>query len=197
MSKKQDLTTAAGIEAAITSIATAGTKLDNQIQTVGVATLVHFKQHGDVRLVNRLYLALGKGARHAALSSWLLAYGAVVASTDKATKAEKPFICAKGADGKWLKVTNPEAAALDPWHSHKPSKSPDMVLDLQGAIRAILKKAKTATSIEHGDLNMLKAVAVAAGIPESDVPTKLAEKPKAGENSGKADPLASKDAATF
>ncbi len=45
------------------------------------------------------------------------------------------------------------------------------MLDLQAAVRAILKKASKASAIEHGDYNMLKAIAVAAGIPESDVPT--------------------------
>lgn len=173
MTSKTDLSSPAGISKFIDGIAKRGASLDKDIQTAGVAVLAHLSQHNDVRLVNRLYLALGKGARHAALTSWLLAYGAVDANTDKATKADSPFVFAKD------KTTNAQGAAQDPWYSHKPSKAPDTVLDLQAAVRAILKKASKASAIEHGDYNMLKAIAVAAGIPESDVPTKPGLKAKA------------------
>lgn len=173
MATKLDLTKEADINKAITGIETRGAKLDSDIQAVGVAVLTHFGKFNDVRLVNRFYRALGKGARHEALSSWLLSYAAVSANADKETKGEKPFVNDKD------KTTDPATAATDMWYAHKPSKTPDHVLDLQKAVRAILKKAASSTRIEHGDLAMLKAVALAAGIPESDVPSKLKAEPAA------------------
>lgn len=160
------------LEKEIASIAVAGKKLDARIQSAGVGVLEHLAEHRDTGPVNRLYLALGKGARHSAMTSWLLAHGSLVANTDSLTKREKPFLFDKE------KVTSPDAAELDPWYNHKPSKGPDMVLDLQAAIRSIFKKAMTAPALKGGTVDTLKLLAQAVGIPESDVPTMVKPDPK-------------------
>ena len=157
----------AEINKAIASIATKGKALDALIQETGVDVVVHFAQHKDTGLVNRLYLALPSGSRKTAMASWLLAYVAVSANTDKDTKATSPFKYDS------TKATKPEAAAEDMWFNHKPDKPVDMVFDLQQAVRSILSKASKASSVAHGDVATLKLLAHAVGIAESDVPTSV------------------------
>ena len=57
---------AAALTKYIDSIASKGKKLDGEIQVSALSAAHHFAQHGDVTYINRLFLALGKGARHAA-----------------------------------------------------------------------------------------------------------------------------------
>ncbi len=128
----------------IDSIKGRGARLDADIQLAGLSCLDHLAKHGDIGQINRLYLALGKGARKAALTSWLLAYGGVVANTEK-DKADKPFIYTKD------KETNVQAASQDPWYDHKPDQAPDEVFDLAKALEAIVKKAAGKTLV-HGEL---------------------------------------------
>lgn len=165
--------TIAELNKSIDAIKRSGQKLDALIQTTAVEVLEHFAQHKDTGVVNRLYLAMPKGARSSALASWLLAYGALVPNTDGTTKKEQPF--RYSAD----KATKPEAAAADMWYDHKPEKAVDEVFDLQKAVRMILKKAGAAPKLAHGDANSLKALAAAVGIPESDVPTRPVDKAEA------------------
>lgn len=164
--------TVAEINKQLAFIRKAGDKLDAFIQTTAVDVLTHYAEYKDVGLVNRLYLSLANGARKSAMTSWILAYAAVVANTDSKTAKERPFVCAKDAAGNWLKETKPEAAAQDKWHSHKPDPTPADVFDLQKAVRALLKKAGAAAKLEHGDAETMKALAKAVNIPESDVPTR-------------------------
>lgn len=162
--------TLAEINKAIDSITKSGAKLDALIQTTAVSVLEHFAQHKDTGLVNRLYTAMPKGSRSTALASWLLAYCAVVPNTLPATKKEQPFVYAKD------KTTDAVAGAQDMWYDHKPEKAVDETFDLQKAIRGILAKASKAKSVTHGGATewaALKAAAIAVGIPESDVPTRM------------------------
>ena len=163
MNKFSDI---ASLNKELASIKAAGAKLDSRIQDAAVAVLYHFDKNHDNGLVNRLYMALPAGARKTAMTSWLLTHCAVSANTDKATKQEQPFVYDRN------KKTDPEAGEADPWYSHKPDKAPDEVFDLQKAVRALLAKAGKAESIKGGNADTLKALAVAVGIPESDVPTK-------------------------
>lgn len=121
----------------IESIATRGKKLDSDIQLAGLSCLQHLKDHGDIGQVNRLYAALGKGARKSALTSWLLSYGQIVPNMDKATIKDAPFKFDKGSE----KATNVEGAQADPWYDHKPDQEPDEVFDLMKAVEQIIKKA--------------------------------------------------------
>lgn len=162
----------AEINKAIASIKTAGAKLDTMIQNTAVDVLTHFAEHKDTGLVNRLYLALPKGARKTAMVDWLLKFCAVQPNTEQATKEEQPFVYARD------KVTDPEAAAEVMWYDLKKDKAPDDVFDLQKAVRQILAKAGKAPSLAHGDSATLKQLAKAVGIPESDVPTRPADKIK-------------------
>lgn len=147
----------------IGEIKVAGAKLDARIQEAGVAVAIHFAQHKDTGLVNRLYLALPRGARKTAMASWLLAHFAVVANEGK-NKVEMPFLFAKD------KATNWEAAEADMWYDHKPEPTPDTVFDLQKMVRALILKASKADTIKGGDRTKLLALAAVAGIPAEDVP---------------------------
>lgn len=151
-------------------IARAGAKLDAFIQNTSIDTLEHFEEHKDVRMVDRLYLALPKGARHAAMGEFILQHFAVVANTDPATKKERPFLNAPD------KVNDLDGAKAVNWYEYKPSVTPDHLFDLQSAVRSLLKKAAKSACMVGGNADSLKALAAAAGIPESDVPTvKIAE----------------------
>lgn len=129
----------------IEGIASRGKRLDADIQLAGLSCLQHLADHGDIGQVNRLYLALGKGARKSALTSWLLAYGSVVANDDKGTMGEAPFKYTKE------KTTNVEGAMADPWYDHKPDQAPDEVFDLMKAVEAIIKKA-AGKQLVHGEI---------------------------------------------
>ena len=147
----------------IASIATAGAKLDARIQEAGVAVAIHFAQHKDTGLVNRLYLALPKGARKTAMASWLLAHFAVVANEGQ-NKKEVPFLFAKD------KTTKPEAAEADAWYDHKPDNTPDMVFDLQKAMKSLIAKAAKSPTMTNGSREALVAAAVAVGLTPDSVP---------------------------
>lgn len=129
----------------IDSIKKAGAKLDADIQSAGLGSLHQLSAHGDIGYCNRLYNALSKGARKAAMTSWLLAYGSLTANTDSATKVEKPFVYTKD------KATNVDGATADPWYDHKADPAPAEVFDMQKAIEGIIKKAKGKT-LAHGEL---------------------------------------------
>lgn len=146
------------IDAEIKAIATAGKALDKRIQKAAVDVLEHFAEHKDTGLVNRLYLALSKGARKTAMASWLMAYAAVVANTDPKTKAEQPFVYSKD------KATDPLAAAVDMWYDHKPDAAPDEVFDLQKAVKALLAKAAKATTLKNGSSDTLNQLAELVGL---------------------------------
>lgn len=134
----------AGMDAAIKSITTMGKKYDALVHQAAVSAVDHHAKTGDVGYMNRLYLALGKGTRKAALSSWYLSYGGVLANTE-GNKKEMPF---KHSKDKNADVT---AGTLDPWYDHKPDAEPDQVFDLAVAIEAIIKKAK-GKQLQHGEL---------------------------------------------
>lgn len=132
------------LDTAIKQITTMGKKYDALVHQAAVSAIDHHAKTGDVGFMNRLYLALGKGTRKAALSSWLLTHGGVVANTE-GNKAEKPFNHSKD------KTTNVEAGMADPWYDHKPDAKPDEVFDLAVALEQVLKRAKD-KELVHGEL---------------------------------------------
>lgn len=135
----------AALDKAISSIAKRAATLDADIQQAGLSCLKHLADHGDVGFVNRLYLALGKGNRKAALSSWFLAYGQLVANTGD-NKKEMPFKYTKDKE-----ATDLQGAAIDPWFDHKPDADPDQVFDVRKALEGIIKKA-AGKKLVHGEL---------------------------------------------
>lgn len=145
-------------------ITRAGAKLDDFIQTTAVDTLEHYAEFNDVRVVDALYKALPKGARHAAMGEYILKHFAVIANTDPITKVDRPFLNAPE------KHNDLDGAKAEKWFDCKPSKTPDQLFDLQAAVRALLKRAGKSACMVGGTGDTLKALAKAAGIPESDVP---------------------------
>lgn len=157
--------TSAQITKQFAFIAKAGAKLDGFIQETAIDVLEHFMEHMDSRMVDRLYLSLSKGARHAAMGEYILAHFAVSPNTDPATKKERPFVnCAS-------KVNKLDEAKALPWFNFKPSPAVDQLFDLQAAVRALLKRAGNSACMVGGDAGSLAKLALAAGIPASDVPT--------------------------
>lgn len=127
----------------IDSIRAAGAKFDKRVQYCALSCLEHFEAHGDYTLLVSLYQALPKGARRGSFAAWILKYSRLAANTDKATKAEKPFVLDKA------KKNDLEGAAAEFWYeAGKPEQAPDEVFDLQKAVLALLAKAKAAK--EHG-----------------------------------------------
>lgn len=114
-------------------------------QVIALSCLKQLADHGDVGFVNRLYLSMPKGTKSSAMASWLLTHGALVANTDRATKATKPFAYTKD------KQTDLAAASADPWFDHKPEPAADAVFDLQKALVQVLKKAN-GKELVHAEL---------------------------------------------
>lgn len=115
-------------------------------QALGLLALGRLSEHGDIGPVNRLFNAMPKGTKSSAMASWLLAYGALQANTDKATKADKPFVFDRE------KQTDTAGASADPWFDHKPEPAPDEIFDLQKALASVLKKAAKSTNLVHAEL---------------------------------------------
>ena len=135
----------AAIEKAIDSIAKAGKKLDGDIQAAAVGCINHIEACGDVRLFNRLFLAMPKGARKGALTQWALAFGKVEANTGD-NKKEAPFIYAKD------KATDLAGAIGNPWYDFAPEKAPDEMFDVRKALTALLNRAGKANNVNDTDL---------------------------------------------
>jgi HrpA-like RNA helicase len=144
----------AKLGAEIKSIGTAGAKLDARIQEAALAAIWHFGVRtnaageliGDVGYINRLYKALGKGARHVALTDWLTTFGGVKANT-AADKADNPFVKDKN------KVVDMDGASALPWFDMKPSKAPDEVFDYYSMLLKVLnKKAKEGQTIKGAEM---------------------------------------------
>lgn len=157
------------INKAIASITASGAKLDKLIQDTAVAVAEHFAQHKDTGLVNRLFLAMPKGSRRMALADWLLKFVAVLPNTDQKTKAEQPFVFAKD------KTTNAVEAAKVQWYDLKKEKAVDEVFDVRAKVMALIRSIEKSTKLDHYDVaaeKALGALAVAVGIPASDVPHK-------------------------
>lgn len=166
------------INAAIATIKRTGDKFDKLVQETAVSVAEHFAEHKDTGLVNRLFMAMPRGARSAALASWLLKYVAVLPSTDAKTKKDNPFVSAK-VDGKWTKTTDALAGAQDPWYSHKPEKPVDIEFDMLTMVKAMLRKLEASTRLEHYGPEQeaaLRALATSVGMTAADVPSKLASK---------------------
>ena len=161
--------TTAQINKQIALITKAGAKLDAFIQTTAVDVITHYAEHCDTGLVNRLYLGMPKGARKAALTEWLLAFCAVVPNLNKATAKEQPFIHSKD------KVTDVVAGAAKMWYECKHDSKPADVFDFQKFVRLALKKYGE-SGITTMTAEQAHALAALAGVPDSDVPVRAADR---------------------
>ena len=163
MTKKSttiDLSTVAGMKAAIASIGRRGKKLDADIQNCGIATLAHIEAHGDTTLFESLYDNMPKGSRRNALVAWGIEFGKVRLLTD----AEKAALKAKDKpvptfkyDGK--ATTNIEGATATSWTEFKPEPSPAEAMDVMAAIEALIKKVNGKAGIVSGQEELLASLA--------------------------------------
>lgn len=156
--------TTAQINKSIAFMARAGAKLDAFIQGVAIDVLEHYMEHSDVRMVNRLYTNMPKGARHAAMAEWLMLFAAVGPNTG-ANKNEQPF----AYDA--TRANDLDGAKAKEWFTCKKSPPVDMVYDVRKAVMAILSKARLAKATLVNSDDALLKLAEAVGIPPSDVPT--------------------------
>ena len=140
----------------ITIIAKRGAILDNQIHVAAVNAAAHVQSYGDIRYVNRLYLAMPKGSRRVALTAWLLSFAGVRAS-ERANKADVPFVFDR------TKKVDLETGTATPWFTMKPSKAPYEVVDVLAMAMWVLKKGAEPTkwqTVEHGALLTMLDAAV-------------------------------------
>lgn len=140
----------AAIKSAIATVQASGKRLDDLIQTVGLSVLNHVELHGDVTVVNSLYLSMPKGSRCKALAEWLMAHGKVQANTDRKAAKLAPFVYAKD------KVTKLDAANDKPWFKFAPEPNVVEMFDFQAALKALMARAEKAekdgVKIEGADL---------------------------------------------
>jgi hypothetical protein len=131
---------------AIDSIKKRSSILDRDIQTAAMSAVDHFGKCGDVGYINRLYLALGKGARHVAFIEWITQFGGVMANEGEG-KETTPFIKDKN------KVVDLEGGDGMPWYECKPSPKPDEVLDYYALLmKVVTKKAKAGQEVKNAAL---------------------------------------------
>lgn len=161
------ITNATELGNAISAWGKRGAKWIAEGQMLAVSALTRLADHGDIGYCNRLYLAMPKGTKSSAMASWMLTHGALIANTDKGSKADKPFVFSKD------KTTDVQAGIADPWFDHKPEPDADAVFDLQKALMAVLTKASKARHVAHGELAekvaaVLAEVAGNEGDTESD-----------------------------
>lgn len=147
------LLTKAELPKAIDSITKRGRILDTDIHQAACSAIAIKGEQGDTMFINRLYLALPKGTRAAALTAWLLQFGGVVANdgTTGKSKAEQPFLHTKD------KLVDVEEGMKQPWFDFKPDPAPDKVYDVLALLMKVVKGAKGKEQVVHGEL--LSAVA--------------------------------------
>lgn len=148
---------------AIKAAGKAHVKVDGTWQTLALSAIQAFAAHGNVFYINRVYLSLGKGARHAAMISYFLAFGGVQANLGE-NKAETPFLKdpAKHAD-----MTG---ATETMWFNMEKEPKPDQVLDyLALAMKVIKRSAKEGQEVTHGPLRMRLAEVIGQYADEHDI----------------------------
>jgi hypothetical protein len=132
----------------IKSLAGRAKKLDSDFQHAALSAIGVFKEHGNVFYINAVYNALGKGARHVAMTAWLTEFGGVSANEAEG-KDVTPFVKDKN------KQVDMDKGQATPWYTMKPSKKPDEVLDLLKLALALVKKAsapKEGQQVAHADM---------------------------------------------
>ena len=135
------LDNAKAINAAIDSISRRGKTLDQDIQLAAVSCLNHHNEHGDITLLNRLWLGMPKGSRRKSLTDWILAFGAVAPNVDKESKAVAPFV-----DARKDKAFELQDAIGNPLYEFNRPVDEDTVaeFDFTKALEALLKRAQNA-----------------------------------------------------
>jgi hypothetical protein len=176
------LLTKAELPKAIESITKRGKVLDTDIHIAACSAVAIKAEAGDTMFINRLYTALPKGTRAAALTAWLLKFGGVIANDGSSgkPKAEQPFLHTKD------KACDVTAGMAEPWYDFKPDPKPDEVYDIMAAVMQIIKKAK-GKEVVHGELLSTLASIVETGALSSNTGSGEAN-PSLSEKSDDSDP---------
>lgn len=171
------LLTKAELPKAIESITKRGAVLDKDIHIAACSAIAIKAEAGDTMFINRLYLALPKGTRAAALTAWLLKFGGVIANdgTTGKPKNEQPFLHTKD------KACDLEAGMAEPWYDFKPDPKPDEVFDVMAAVMAIIKKAK-GKELVHGELLSALGAIVETGALSSSMGSGASSSTLSGES---------------
>lgn len=106
--------------------------LDVEFQRLGLSAIYAVQQHGNVHYVNALWLALPKGARHDAMTQWLLTFGGVQVNPNRSQAKTMPFAYLDKA------AVDMEKAAASLWTTFAPSK-PVEAFSVLAQIQKILK----------------------------------------------------------
>jgi hypothetical protein len=134
------------LTADIKSIKGRAAEIDADVQSAGLRAIQIADKAtgtGNLHFVNALYKALGKGARHQALTAWLCAFGGMKANTS-ASKDDTPFVHDN------TKQMDLPSATSHPWFDMAPSKKPDETFDfLAIALAALKKKPKEGQESAH------------------------------------------------
>jgi hypothetical protein len=140
---KLELIEEAKLGAAIEANQKAHKKVDMQWQVLACSAIAAFAAHGNVFYINKVYSSMGKGARHTAMTQFMLAFGGVKANVGE-NKAVTPFV--KDAD----KKVNMADAMSTMWFDMAPSPKPDEVLDYLALILKVAKKSpKEGQDVKH------------------------------------------------
>ena len=145
----------------IDALGKANLKVEETIQTLGLACLEHCEKHGDTMPMNRLINVLRR-TQFQAFGEWVLAFGKFAKNTDKATKDSQPVVYDKA------RSTDLEGAIAKPWFMFADSKEEAVkkAFDFQAAVMQLLKKA-AANGTDH---TKLVAMAALADIKPEKVP---------------------------
>lgn len=145
---------------AISRIKTAGKKLDDMIQSVGLSCLSYAAEHGQVTPASDLFKALPKGARRNALAEWMINYGPLAVRTtaeiaDWSAEKGKPKEEAPVFKLDKSKVLDLAEAEAHPWYEFRPERPVQEVFDAQQAAQALLKRIQKAkTQAAEGKLTV-------------------------------------------
>lgn len=121
---------------AIDAAAKTARKGDMEWQRLALSAINHFHLHGDVVFINKVYLSMGKGARHEAMAQYFTLFGGVSANKGE-SKATLPFL----KDG--AKKVDLEKAATKMWFDLKKSKAPDEEIDYFALAMKLVKREPT------------------------------------------------------
>lgn len=137
----------AELNKAIDAWGSRGAKWVAEGQHLALSALSRLAAHGDIGPINRLYKAMPKGTKTAAMGEWILAFGSVIANTDTVTRKDKPFVFDKS------KKTDMEAAAAKHWSLFAPEPEPIALFDVQAqaikVLERLLVQAGKAAKVEH------------------------------------------------
>lgn len=154
------------LAAKIASNAKSHKTVDQTWQVIALSAIWAFAEHGNVFYINQTWKALGKGARHAAMTAFFTTFGGVSANKGE-NKDETPFV--KDAD----KKPNLAEAEKTMWFDMAPSAKPDEVVDYLALIMKAAKKSpKEGQKTAHDEfrtkvLELAQAELEKAGTPAS------------------------------